>query len=115
MFDKDEIDSPLESEEEDFQYYKVEEESAEDEPLEDEPLEEEPLEEEPLEEEPLEEEIIEEVKPAAPETPKGFKETFPTIQSLINAWRRGNKEEIAKLAGSEKTDLVTLKNIWKNA
>ena len=100
MFDKDEIDSPLESEEEDFQYYKVEEESAEDEPLEDEPL---------------EEEIIEEVKPAAPETPKGFKETFPTIQSLINAWRRGNKEEIAKLAGSEKTDLVTLKNIWKNA
>ena len=105
MFDKDEIDSPLESEEEDFQYYKVEEESAEDEPLE----------EEPLEEEPLEEEIIEEVKPAAPETPKGFKETFPTIQSLINAWRRGNKEEIAKLAGSEKTDLVTLKNIWKNA
>jgi hypothetical protein len=105
MFDKDEIDSPLESEEEDFQYYKVEEESAEDEPLED----------EPLEDEPLEEEIIEEVKPAAPETPKGFKETFPTIQSLINAWRRGNKEEIAKLAGSEKTDLVTLKNIWKNA
>ena len=100
MFDKDKIDSPLESEEEDFQYYKVEEESAEDEPLEDEPL---------------EEEIIEEVKPAAPETPKGFKETFPTIQSLINAWRRGNKEEIAKLAGSEKTDLVTLKNIWKNA
>ena len=105
MFDKDEIDSPLEAEEEDFQYYKVEEESAEDEPLK----------EEPLKEEPLEEEIIEEVKPAAPETPKGFKETFPTIQSLINAWRRGNKEEIAKLAGSEKTDLVTLKNIWKNA
>ena len=100
MFDKDEIDSPLESEEEDFQYYKVEEESAEEELVEDEPL---------------EEEIIEEVKPAAPETPKGFKETFPTIQSLINAWRRGNKEEIAKLAGSEKTDLVTLKNIWKNA
>ena len=100
MFDKDEIDSPLESEEEDFLYYKVEEESAE---------------EELVEEEPLEEEIIEEVKPAAPETPKGFKETFPTIQSLINAWRRGNKEEIAKLAGSEKTDLVTLKNIWKNA
>ena len=105
MFDKDEIDSPLESEEEDFQYYKVEEESAEEELVED----------EPLEDEPLEEEIIEEVKPAAPETPKGFKETFPTIPDLVNAWKKGNKQEIAKLAGSEKTDLGTLKNIWKNA
>ena len=99
MFDKDEIDSPLE-EEEDFRYYKVEEEPAEDEPVEDEPV---------------EEEIIEEVKPEAPETPKGFKETFPTIPDLVNAWKKGNKQEIAKLAGSEKTDLLTLKNIWKNA
>lgn len=99
MFDKDEIDSPLE-EEEDFRYYKVEEEPAEDEPVEDEPV---------------EEEIIEEVKPEAPETPKGFKETFPTIPDLVNAWKKGNKQEIAKLAGSEKTDLGTLKNIWKNA
>jgi len=99
MFDKDEIDSPLE-EEEDFRYYKVEEEPAEDELVEDEPV---------------EEEIIEEVKPEAPETPKGFKETFPTIPDLVNAWRKGNKQEIAKLAGSEKTDLGTLKNIWKNA
>ena len=110
MFDKDEIDSPLESEEEDFQYYKAEEESAEEELVEDEPLEA-----EPLEEEPLEEEIIEEVTPEAPETPKGFKETFPTIPDLVNAWKKGNKQEIAKLAGSEKTDLGTLKNIWKNA
>jgi hypothetical protein len=104
MFDKDEIDSPLEAEE-DFRYYKVEEEPAEDELVED----------ELVEDEPVEEEIIEEVKPEAPETPKGFKETFPTIPDLVNAWKKGNKQEIAKLAGSEKTDLGTLKNIWKNA
>ena len=109
MFYKDEIDSPLE-EEEDFRYYKVEEEPAEDELVEDELVED-----ELVEDEPVEEEIIEEVKPEAPETPKGFKETFPTIPDLVNAWRKGNKQEIAKLAGSEKTDLGTLKNIWKNA
>ena len=42
-----------------------------------------------------------------------FIEAFPTIESLVNFWRKGNGEEIAKLAGCEATDLATLKNIWK--
>lgn len=87
MFDKYKINSDLEEEkEEDFEYYETEEDSVE-----------------------------EEVEEIIPEAPKGFKETFPKIEDLTNAWRKGDKEEIAKLAGSKSSDLATLKNIWKNA
>jgi len=86
MFNKNQDNSPLEEEEEDFEYYETEEDSVE-----------------------------EEVEEIIPEAPKGFKETFPKIEDLTNAWRKGDKEEIAKLAGSKSSDLATLKNIWKNA
>lgn len=86
MFNKNQDNSPLEEEEEDFEYYETEEDSVE-----------------------------EEVEEIIPEAPKGFKETFPKIEDLTNAWIKGDKEEIAKLAGSKSSDLATLKNIWKNA
>jgi hypothetical protein len=66
---------------------------------------------------PTEEEVKEVVKHAPPKT-SSLKEAYPTIESLKNALRKGDeaqKNQIAKLANTDSTDIHTILTIWKNA